>query len=794
MRRMRLGLATRRRLYSATPLVRAETGVQLEGPPEGPEGAEAAGLRRRELQSRILEAGAEDLQQLVAAEIHLFDEDHAVTSLERFCVLGLRDAARPLLAALSARLAAQRLAPGAAARLGAVSARLRLEEPLALVAEEAQRRADHFGNRELAVLSRSLALGGQGAAVEALVASAAVRRGALGARALVRLCWAAATARAPSPELDLVLEEAATRAGHMQPQAMTNLLWAMASLRNRNEDALRSLLPHVVDRCRDLAPQGLATCLWGLAALRPPNARPGWLEEDAILRLSVQSMRRIASFSPEDLGAVARATAIFAACQTRAKDFGPLAEAVLCEAARRELPARQLARTLGALARMKCRDKDNLERLAGQVNRRAEDLDMRQAAAILWASASLQLDVLAPLSRRVAELLGRGLTGDSSEFAAVAGLVWAAAVEPLAESRGDFCRDFGAWDVAVSAEGAPSHQLASLAVAGARLGLAAPKLFAAAAQETRRRAKAQLLESQDCALAARGFAALGFQDLLEDLSSNFLHRVARPIAGSDTGRDWADIVEALTGTETELTSPACAELMAAFDDAVVQPLVHHLEEIAASTKSRREALAALEAFCANLALPSLGFHATRRLLGLARLATWRPLDADDADAGAEAARKAAAVRRWSSASVRGAWLSFDLGDRGEPGLWLAPGKGVEQAWGLRPLALPSVSAAGRHAEHQALLKLLGAAFGGAAGAGSEVQGAVWIHSFGPVPCLSFLAGLAQLKALCPKLTVMVGFEELNAGGFGASGLRLGGLDPLPDGAGVPYLRALLKLR
>lgn len=31
-------------------------------------------------------------------------------------------------------------------------------------------------------------------------------------------------------------------------------------------------------------------------------------------------------------------------------------------------------------------------------------------------------------------------------------------------------------------------------------------------------------------------------------------------------------------------SPACAELMAAFDDAVVQPLVHHLEEIAASTQ------------------------------------------------------------------------------------------------------------------------------------------------------------------------------------------------------------------
>ena len=51
---------------------------------------------------------------------------------------------------------------------------------------------------------------------------------------------------------------------------------------------------------------------------------------------------------------------------------------------------------------------------------------------------------------------------------------------------------------------------------------------------------------------------------LELAGSNFLHRVARPIAGSDTGRDWADIVEALTGTETESWQFAWIQLFCSF--------------------------------------------------------------------------------------------------------------------------------------------------------------------------------------------------------------------------------------
>ena len=118
----------------------------------------------------------------------------------------------------------------------------------------------------MAVLVRAMAMAGQGAAVEALVNGAAPRAPGLGARALVRLAWASARVRWQSPALDIVLEEASGRADRLQPQAMSNLLWSMASLRNRNKNALRTLLPHMVDRVRRLSPQGLATGLWALAA------------------------------------------------------------------------------------------------------------------------------------------------------------------------------------------------------------------------------------------------------------------------------------------------------------------------------------------------------------------------------------------------------------------------------------------------------------------------------------------------------------------------------------------------
>ena len=115
----------------------------------------------------------------------------------------------------------------------------------------------------------------------------------------------------------------------------------------------------MVDRVRRLSPQGLATGLWALAALRPRAgnsvSRPGWLEEDAVLRMSTQAIRRIEAFSPEDLGALARVTAVFASAQTRGADFAPLAEAVVSEATKNSerlhnLPPRQLSRILGSMA------------------------------------------------------------------------------------------------------------------------------------------------------------------------------------------------------------------------------------------------------------------------------------------------------------------------------------------------------------------------------------------------------------------------------------------------------------
>ena len=90
---------------------------------------------------------------------------------------------------------------------------------------------------------------------------------------------------------------------------------------------------------------------------------------------------------------------------------------------------------------------------------------------------------------------------------------------------------------------------------------------------------------------------------------------------------------------------------------------------------------------------------------------------------------------------------------------------------LRPLALPGISAAGRHAEHQAILglfKLLQmteqrlkrqAVKLGAPKALIEVTGYVQIYSFGSVPSLSSLAVLAQFKRHFPAVQLNIAFDD-----------------------------------
>ena len=511
----------------------------------------------------------------------------------------------------------------------------------------------------------------------------------------------------------------------MRPEGMCNLMWSMATIRHCNQQALRSLLPHLTHRCKDLTPQGLATSLWALAALHP-GGRPGWMEEDAILRLSKQALRRVEAFGPEDLGALARVVATFACARTRGGDLAPLAEAVLNEATTaqrlRSLSGRQLSRILGAMAAWRCRDMRPLELLVGEVERKREQLTNKEMAAIIWASSALHVSgrLIPALSTRM-----EGKDNDLARFEVVSGLLAAAERKP----------DWPFLEMEVPLQ-APGYQLAAVVVAAARFSLDC-KVARSAILEAHARAERGELEVQDCALLARGFAqmdspGMDVEKFLEALSRSFLERVSRPIEGSDTGRDWADMVEALLHGEHPAGSSR-AELLSAFEEAVVAPLLAELHAIATS----RSSLKALEDFAASLGLPGLGPELTRQLLRRSQLAVV-PGDWTEA-------REAYRERRWSS-DQRLAWLSY-----GGPGLLLSPGS-VEQVPGLQALALPGVAVAGRHAEHQAVVKALGALRAGS-------QGPVKIYAFGATPCLSFLAALAQLRRLFPKVRVSVGFDD-----------------------------------
>ena len=773
-----------------------------------------------ELQRRIHVASVEELRDLIQLELPNFDEHHAVSSLERLASVHvdvMDESSDRLFKALLQRLHSGEMETSTLARLGAAAVSFSQGEVVNAVSARATEQAAEFGNRELVILARAMALAGEEGAVAALVNGAAPRAAALGARALVRLAWASATVRWQNPALDQILEEASLRSDRLRPLAMSNLLWSMASLRNGNPHALRSLLPHVVHRCRDLSPQGLATGLWSLAALRPQGktvARPGWMEEDAILRMSAQAMRKIEDFSPEDLGALARATAVFASAHTRGGDFLPLAEAVLSEATKdmarlQSLSPRQLQRLLGSMARWRCRDQDSLEQLAGEVKRKASQLNTHEAAAIIWASAALQVSsMLVPvLSARVAELVESHPKADSA-FTAVAGLLWAAALPAKAGSVEIGCLSIdpkflsllGSF-ATISAAEAPTYQLSGVAVAGARLRLPTTGILRTVLLEIISRAERSSLEAQDCALAAHGFATLGLGRegmLLEILSRNFLQRAGRPVEGSDTARDWSDMVEASmrSGDGDGVRGHFEVEVMAVYEDSVVVPLLQHLKAIASRQPSLEPSLRSLEHFAATLALPGLGAHVTRQVLQRTALREEVPEETW------ASARRAVKARLWATSSVRNAWLAYRLsvafaGESGEdelqevseePGRLVGAGEAghAEQLPGLlRPLALPGVSAAGRHAEHQAVLavvrtlrvmeqrlrragrrsravraqtaqtdKSLKPPF-----SGFHVSGMVQIYGFGSAPSLSFLAVLAQLQRHFPSLLLNIDFDD-----------------------------------
>ena len=69
------------------------------------------------------------------------------------------------------------------ARLGAAAVSISLSDVVSLVTAKASQKANEFGNRDMAVLVRAMAMAGQGAAAEALVNGAAPRGARIGCTA-----------------------------------------------------------------------------------------------------------------------------------------------------------------------------------------------------------------------------------------------------------------------------------------------------------------------------------------------------------------------------------------------------------------------------------------------------------------------------------------------------------------------------------------------------------------------------------------------------------------------------------
>jgi len=302
-----------------------------------------------ELQRRIALdiSDVEELWELVRNNIAHLDEGHAVSCLARAVDLGYRwDASTPpptalvaLVRSLRAHLQSGCLRPSSLARLTTAIASISGAEPglVQELADEARRRVASCSAIDVAMLSRAFAMLRRTEPVEVIVAVSAERASGFGTQALVNIAWAAATARLlPSVAVTRVIDEAARRGERLTSQALANLVWALAALRHRQDSALEALLPQIGQRILEFAPQGVTATLWGLATLRslgPPDL--GWLEEDVVLRLAVQAMRRVECFGAPELTSIARAAVVYSSARTAGGDWAPLMAAVIGESRRK---------------------------------------------------------------------------------------------------------------------------------------------------------------------------------------------------------------------------------------------------------------------------------------------------------------------------------------------------------------------------------------------------------------------------------------------------------------------------
>ncbi|CAE8631055.1 unnamed protein product, partial [Polarella glacialis] len=501
-------------------------------------------------------------------------------------------------------------------------------------------------------------------------------------------------------------------------------------------DALVSLLDGVADRAPAIGSRALAGIVWAAASARLRDVAGGSWALDACIDEAAQRGDRL---KPQAL-----ANLVWA--------MGALRK-------RREPALRALLPHVASL-----------ELLGKEAAQKAEGLASSEVGALLWSSVALRLrssELLGALQARILpgtrNLLLPGTTGQATEgrevrgaevdlkgpadFRAVAGLIWAkSCLEPESgKLESGLLRGL---QVSSAAQAQP-HELAALALGVARLRLAHGPALEVAADEVERRAGGGF-SPQDCAGAARGFVVAGFgsrDGLLGALSSGFLEAAAKPLSQEDNGRDWADMAEALSASSgSPLAATPQTELLAAYEDAVLDPLVRLLRSVcrdgaSGSEKSRGNlrSLKALEQFAASLGLARLGGSHTHAALVRAGIVAPADPCADswitDARLSADNATKLAAP----------AWLSFDMTVSlgGEQARLLEPGRRVLTASGgapvqgpcgeLRPLSLPGIPTSSLTVGSSSMANAADQAHWGP-GAEAKVSGQLKLYIHGAPPC------------------------------------------------------------
>ena len=327
------------------------------------------------------------------------------------------------------------LKPSSVARATSAVAAMSLTAPGlvdALVAE-ARRQAPETRPADAALLACAFAQLRAAEPVAALADSCAQRASSFTSEDLVSVIWAAASARerdgAADGPLCVILDEAVRRGGRLKPKLLSNIVWSLARLRQRQGDTLRALLPHVSLRVRDFKPQGLANSLSALASLRSGGPPAGWLEDDAVCRLAVQSLRRIEDFSLRELVSLAGAAASLSQARVQGGDFAPLLDAVLTEVVAnvgRCEPA-DLASLSWALAQARCRDDEMLGAVFAEAARKAGVMQPREVSVLLRSVGSLRVQACraAPLLEALAGRLQNAELQPQLPFRDLSALFWA---------------------------------------------------------------------------------------------------------------------------------------------------------------------------------------------------------------------------------------------------------------------------------------------------------------------------------------------------------------------------------